>query len=96
VLGRTVAHGFGLSAQPSWGIGPRHDNGVRTPGALMARSPCAVHVRDDALTGGAVVVGRWQGVAGEHQWIPGVAPGNVVVGRAHPKGNAAVRREGAR
>jgi hypothetical protein len=33
-----------------------------------------------ALTGDAVVAGRRQGVAGEHQWGPGVAPGKMVVG----------------
>jgi hypothetical protein len=61
VLGRNVAHGFGLSAQPSRGNFPRHGDGARAPGVLVTRSPHAVHTqwRASRRPGGARPVTRF-------------------------------------
>jgi hypothetical protein len=60
------------------------------PCALVVRSPRAARTRrrDDALDGGAVGAGRWQGAAGEHRWGPGVAPGRRSGDGAHPSGGS--------
>jgi hypothetical protein len=82
-----LAHGhFGLAD-----LGTRR--GVRVPGArgaVTARNSCARR-HGGALAGGAVAANQQQGVAGEHQWGPGVAPGNVVVSGPHPESGSTMR-----
>jgi hypothetical protein len=51
------------------------------------------HGRGDALDGGTVGAGRRQGVADEHQWGPGVAPGKKSRDGAHRGGRATVGRQ---
>jgi hypothetical protein len=95
--------GPGLAARSSRGGSPRRAGTGRAPnsrGAVTARSSSARQC-GDALDGGVVGAGRWQGAAGEHRWGPGVAPGRRSGGGAHPsggsscRGGAGCRRRGA-
>jgi hypothetical protein len=82
--------GLGLAAQSSRGSGPRRIGRARVRcahGAVTARSPC-VRRRGGTLASDSVVAGRWQGVLGEHQWVPGVAPGKEEGVGAHQRGGS--------
>jgi hypothetical protein len=93
-LPRAVGRNSGEAA--AWRLGlaqktPRvaRDN-ARTPrarGVVTARGP-RVRWRGGGFTGGPVGAGRRQGVASEHRWGPGVAPGKKISGGAHPIGGA--------
>jgi hypothetical protein len=87
--------GLDLAARSSRENGSWHGDVARASGALMARSPRAVRVRDDALAVGSVAAGRWQGaVEGGwgHQWGLGVAPGKEGTGVAH-RGSRSLARQ---
>jgi hypothetical protein len=82
--------GLGLAAQSSRGSGPRRIGRECVGcahGAVTARSPC-VRRRGGTLASGSMVAGRWQGVLGEHQWVPGVAPGKEEGAGAHQRGGS--------
>jgi hypothetical protein len=51
-----------------------------------------VRRRGGTLADGSTVAGRRQGVAGEHRWGPGEAPGKKSGDGAHRGGRATVRR----
>jgi hypothetical protein len=48
--------------------------------------------RDGALAGSSVVARRWQGVASEHRWGPGVVPGKEEGAGAYRNGGSTARR----
>jgi hypothetical protein len=50
--------------------------------------------RSGALVGGPVAASRRQGVPWEHQWGPGLVPGNAAVDGAHPRSGLTVGGEG--
>jgi hypothetical protein len=56
---------------------------------VTAHGSCA-RWRGGALSSDAMAAGRWQGVAGEHQWGPGVALDKMAEGGAHPRGGSTV------
>jgi hypothetical protein len=85
-VGWLLAHGFGLSTQPSRGKRPTWwCDAVRSPHRGYARR------LGGALASDVVATGRRQSVAGEHQWGPGAAPGKVVVSGTHSRWPAVVR-----
>jgi hypothetical protein len=83
--------GHGLAAQPSGA------NGLRSPlqrvraSVVTTRRP-RVGQRGGVLTGGSVVAHRWQGIADEHRWGPGVASGKEERTGAHRNGGSTARR----
>jgi hypothetical protein len=93
VLGHTVAHGFGLSAQPS-------PAGETAHGAVMGRtrqvrSQHGHHTRcthGGTLAGGPVVLGQRSGLADEHREVYGEASGKISRTGAYPHARATVRQ----
>jgi hypothetical protein len=73
----------------AWRLGPAGKTARSVRG--NARGP-RVWWHDGALDGGAVGAGRQQGVAGEHRWGPGVAPGKEEGAGAHRNGGSTARR----
>jgi hypothetical protein len=66
----------------AWRLGPTGKTARADPWQRAPRGPW----RGGALDGDVMGAGRRQGVAGEHRWGPGVAPGKKIGGRAHPIG----------
>jgi hypothetical protein len=90
-----------IAARPRPGSSARRGKRLAWPAATHERhafaawSPHAVRACGGAVErsrGGPVGAGRWQGVADEHRWGPGVAPHRRSGGGAHPSGGST--REG--
>jgi hypothetical protein len=96
VFGLKLARGYSPRGVVLCHVWPSEKpNGPRPGGPIQPRKrPATRRRRGGALTGDAMAAGRWQGVAGEHQWGPGVALNKMAEGGAHSRGGSLVGCDG--